>query len=118
MTNAYTPGPWKMEESNVFPKRITSDTSPMGFETHICEMVTVNDALFADAALIAAAPDLVQACRDLLARIERDAPALRGTQEAVNARDLLLRVAPASTGVVAIDQLFNSGGNDFSGFTK
>lgn len=68
MANAYTPGPWKIEESNVFPKRITSDTSPAGLETHICEMVTVNDALFADAALIAAAPELLAALKVMLSR--------------------------------------------------
>ncbi len=59
----HTPTPWTFASKNVFPLRIQSDDD---LPTHICEMITVNPALFADAALIVRAVNSHQALVDAL----------------------------------------------------
>jgi hypothetical protein len=68
----HTPGPWKVKELSKRDIAVTSDTyyAPI---PHICKLYCIKnqEEMEANASLIAAAPDLLEACKDQLALICR-----------------------------------------------
>jgi hypothetical protein len=63
----HTPGPWVIQTDNRGFYWIDKLTNDGGFS--ICNLGNVEEAK-ANAALIAAAPELLEACRDTLTRLE------------------------------------------------
>ena len=74
MRNTHTPGPWTLDpislEVRADSRRIAAVAIPGRFGTSTLFDVPTADA---NAALIAAAPDLLAAVRDLLREVEHDA---------------------------------------------
>lgn len=67
----HTPGPWTVTYTTPsgFPLRIeTAENLPV----HIAEMVTVNNNLYDDACLIAAAPELLKALKEMVELFESE----------------------------------------------
>ena len=70
----HTSGPWVVHPPGTISHPNTAAVSPLGAFDWVCSMQLSNCPNWrADAALIAAAPDLLEACKKMLAEID-DAP--------------------------------------------
>ena len=65
MKNRFTPGPWEVDASECLKVRNTSGSIAMIMQTHLRGRRN-NDETHANARLIAAAPDMLEALRDAL----------------------------------------------------
>jgi len=67
MSTSFTPGPWKAEEGSIHHAGqivITADHAGMTSNTPLARLAPFDDAVWPDARLIAAAPDLYEALKE------------------------------------------------------
>jgi len=68
MSASFTPGPWKAEEGSIHHAGqivITADHAGMTSNTPLARLAPFDDAVWPDARLIAAAPDLYEALKGI-----------------------------------------------------
>lgn len=65
MSNKFTPGPWKMQESSTRPVTVYSDRGSIAYLSWVGSESN-NQTSVANAHLIAAAPDLLEALQGLM----------------------------------------------------
>ncbi len=90
-TTKHTPGPWKIDENNELPLAVIQDHEE---GQGICELETVSfdtDETQANARLIAAAPELLEACKNLVAFLEQIGYVSTGNTPTANARAALAK---------------------------
>ena len=79
MNKKHTKGPWKVFEDDFYTVGVESEGSVIAdhlFESNDLTIEDIKQELYANAKLIAAAPDLLEACKMAFAIINRDKRAL------------------------------------------
>ena len=99
-TAKHTPGPWQVEprtENGTYYVSIPRKDGTIFTSSWVAQVGPFNDEDEANARLVAAAPELLEACEDMVALLARELPTDLGVPAAARARAAIAKASRQAT---------------------